>query len=357
MISSLVLLAVVAWTDAKPDYPWSFPADHWSHPGYKTEWWYFTGQLRDGDTQRFAYQFTFFKVGLHEDAKADSAWSSETLIMGHLAITDLTTGEHRFSEVIQRLTPFMGGFGALDDPRIAWCRAPAGTKGLWELRWDGKGFWFSARDSRQKFGLILGTREAKPLVFQGPQGVSRKGSDPNAASLYYSETRLTTRGEVELDGKRYEVSGESWMDKEFGSNLLSGGQVGWDWLSLQLDDGRELMLYVLRNEGGGIDWASGTLVARDGTPTYLTRDDFLITASGTWKSPQSAAAYPMHWRVEVPGQRLTLDVDPLAPAQENVSQLVPKLFYWEGAVRVSGSVSGRGFVELTGYSTSLKPAL
>jgi predicted secreted hydrolase len=355
-ISSLALVLTLGWTDAKADYAWSFPRDHWAHAGYKTEWWYFTGHLESGGQQRFAYQFTLFKVGLNATSTAASDWSTEALVMGHLAITDLATGEHRFSEVVQRLAPSLGGFGAPMDGHVAWCRAPAGTAGTWNLDWQ-EGFRFDARDSRQKFALSLTTHEAKPLVFQGPHGLSRKGSDARSASLYYSETRLDTRGTVELDGKTYAVTGESWMDKEFGSNLLAQGQVGWDWLSLQLADGRELMLYVLRDAGGGIDWASGTLVAKDGMPTYLGRDDFTVTASGAWESPQSGARYPMHWRVEVPGQAVSLEVEPLARAQENVSHVIPKLFYWEGAVTVSGSASGRGFVELTGYASSLKPAL
>jgi len=343
-ISSLVTVMALAWTNAKADYAWRFPEDHWGHHGYKTEWWYFTGHAG-----RFAYQFTMFKVGLSQTQLPGSRWSTETLVMGHVALTDLASGEHRFAEVLQRVQPELAGYGVYPEPLIIWCRGPAGTSEPWELVWEDGGFTFRARDSRQKFAMNLSTREAKPLVFEGPNGLSKKGRDQAAASLYYSQTRLATHGSIELDGTRYDVTGESWMDKEFGSNLLGGDQVGWDWFSLQLEDGRELMLYVLRRADGGVDWASGTLVDRHGAPTYLGREDFSITSSGAWVSQASGARYPTHWKVSLPAHGLILEVDAEARAQENVSRAIPALYYWEGAVKVVGSVSGRGFVELTGY--------
>ena len=353
MISKALLFALaVSWTDAAPGYEWSFPRDHWGHDGYKTEWWYFTGHLGE----RFAYQFTIFKIGLSASESA-SQWSTRTMLMGHAAITDLTTGEHRFAEILQRTTPFLAGFGVAPDPRIAWSRAAPGTDGEWTLTLDGDAFAFAMTDTRQKFGMQLATSLAKPLIFEGAQGVSVKGSGEHAASLYYSQTRLKTRGTVTFDGKTYDVTGESWMDKEFGSSLLGKAQVGWDWFSLQLDDQRELMLYLLRKPDGTTDFASGTLVAADGSVRYLGRDEFGVSSDGAWKSPASGAAYPAHWRVTVPSAGITIDVTPLAPSQENVSTLVPKMYYWEGAVRVSGSVAGRGFVELTGYGQGAKPAL
>ncbi len=351
-ISSLVTVLALGWTNAQADYVWRFPEDHWAHPTYKTEWWYFTGH-----TGRFAYQFTMFKVGLSEKQLPGTAWSTEQLVMGHVAITDLVHGEHRFAEVIQRVAPELAGYATYPEPLVIWCRGPAGTSDAWELRWQDGGFSFRARDSAQHFAMDLQTREAKPRIFQGPNGLSRKGQSREAASLYYSQTRLATRGTIEVDGERHEVSGESWMDKEFGSNLLGRDQVGWDWFSLQLEDQRELMLYVLRKADGGIDWASGTLVERDGKVIYLGRDDFSVTPSGSWESKASRARYPTHWAVNVPAHGIALDIDAKVKAQENVSKVLPKLFYWEGAVEVTGSSSGRGFVELTGYGTTLKPAL
>lgn len=359
MISKALLLALaVSWTDAEPGYTWSFPRDHWAHDGYKTEWWYFTGHLDVDGEARFGYQFTLFKVGLAEtDIALDSAWSTHTLLMGHAALTDLKTGEHRFAEVLQRVTPFLAGFGVPPEPRVAWCRAAPGTDGVWELTLDGEAFAFAMTDARERFGMQLTTQLAKPLIFEGPGGLSVKGNHDKAASLYYSETRLATQGTVTLDGVRYDVQGASWMDKEFGSSLLGERQIGWDWFSLQLDDGRELMLYVLRRSDGSTDFGSGTLVAADGSVRYLDASAFSTSSQGTWSSPQSGAVYPARWSVRVPSEGIAIEVVPLAAAQENVSKLVPKMFYWEGAVRVSGTSKGRGFVELTGYGHGAKPAL
>lgn len=351
------------WTPARPDFRWSFPRDHWAHPDYRTEWWYFTGQLAAaGDTApRFGYQFTFFRIGvLREPPRLDSDWATQMLVMGHAAVTDLSTGRHLFSEVLVRAVPNLAGFGAEGDSMLVWSRAPAGTPGRWTLRWTGDGFRFSARDSAQRLAFDLEAAPTKPLVFQGPNGFSRKGPGPTSASLYYSFTRLATTGTLALDGAAYAVRGESWMDKEFFSNSLTDDQVGWDWFSLQLTDGRELMLYLLRDSSGATTWSSGTLVSPTGAPRWLDRTAFTVRPSGTWTSPATGAAYPARWTVSVPSAGLILDIEPLVSAQENRSRILPPLFYWEGAVRVrdnTGRPAGRGYVELVGYGSGRRPAL
>jgi predicted secreted hydrolase len=345
-----------AWLPADSTYTWSFPRDHWSHPGYKTEWWYFTGHLAPaGATRaRFGYQFTFFRVGLlTERPPLTSGWSASDLVMGHLAVTDLETGRHTFSELLYRASPLLGGFPPAGDSLVAWSRGPAGTEGRWMLAWTDSGFTFSGRDDGQGIALALAAVPAKPLVFQGPNGYSRKGPGANAASQYYSFTRLVTSGSVVVGADTIAVTGTSWMDKEFGSNQLAEGQVGWDWFSLQLDDGRELMLYDLRRRDGARDFARGTLIDASGGATYLAAHDWSATVTARWRSPTTGADYPARWRVTVPRAGLTLEIEPLLAAQENVSRLVPGLAYWEGAVVVrdaSGNVLGRGYVELTGYA-------
>ena len=131
------------WEYAQPDFEWQFPRDHWAHSGYKTEWWYFTGQLTDAadSTKRFGYQFTFFRVGITPDTlPINSAWAVTDLVMGHAALTDLTTGEHRFSELVYRANGFLGEFPSAADTLVVWSRAPSGTDGVWTLGWDGDGF-------------------------------------------------------------------------------------------------------------------------------------------------------------------------------------------------------------------------
>lgn len=351
------------WIPAQPNYHWSFPRDHWSHPGYKTEWWYFTGHLTAvGDpARRFGYQFTFFRVGLAPSKPhLASEWAANDLVMGHAAVTDLSSGRHVFCDVLYRATPLLGAFGEPGDSIVAWSRAPAGTSSAWVLRWNGAGFDFDARDDACGLALHLSTSRRKPIVFQGPNGFSRKGEGPMAASLYYSMTRLTTTGTLEIDGEIATVQGESWMDREFGSNQLSEHQVGWDWFSLRLEDGRDLMIYLMRDSSGSVDHAQATLIARDGDAGGLPAGAWTVETRDTWTSPATGAEYPARWLITVPGEKLVLEVVPELPQQENVARFVPGLFYWEGAVQVlnqDGEPTGRGYVELTGYGTNSRPAL
>ena len=350
----------IRWKVARPDYAWSFPQDHWAHAGYKTEWWYFTGHLQAADGRRFGYQFTFFRIGvLPTTPELDSAWRTQNLIMGHAAISDLSKQEHRFSEVLYRAVPLLGGFGTYPDARIAWSRGPAGTEEEWRLGWNGAAFDFVMRDAEKRFGFSLSTRPAKARIFQGPNGWSQKGESDSEASQYYSFTRLHTSGTVTVDGKSYPVTGQSWMDKEFGSNQLGAQQVGWDWFSLQLDDQREIMLYLLRDGKGKIDFARGTLVHPDGRVQYLGPGDFSVTVRERWKSPYTSGVYPARWIVTIPGEPKNLEIVPEMAHQENRSRIVPDLHYWEGAVTIvqRGRRIGKGYVELTGYGTSRRPAI
>ena len=206
----------------------------------------------------------------------------------------------------------------------------------------------------------LNTVPSKPFVFQGPNGFSLKGSDKTSASHYYSFTRLQTEGTVKIRGQTTKVRGESWMDKEFGSNQLSANQIGWDWLSLQLNDGREVMLYLLRDNQGRVDFAQGSLVSRTGEVRYLTAGEWSIHSSDIWKSPETDAEYPAHWAVKLPEADLEIVVVPELANQENRSRIVEDLFYWEGLVRVQdpeGRPIGHGYVELTGYGTGRRPAI
>lgn len=373
------------WEVARADYAWDFPRDHWARDGYKTEWWYFTGHLEADSGERFGYQFTFFRVGLlKERPDVVSDWGAKDLIMGHAALSPLPArggagepayakatarqagswGEraepkHRFSELLYRAVPLLGGFGDYPDERIAWSRGPAGTAGTWELKWNGEAFDFSAVDDELGFAFDLETRPAKPMIFQGPNGFSQKSETSSAASQYYSFTRLTTSGSVTLDGQTYTVSGQSWMDKEFFTNTMTAEQVGWDWFSLQLDDGRELMLYILRDAEGRLNYARGTLVLADRQTEYLSQTQFTIESGDTWASP-SGDRYPVSWSVQVSEKGLRLNVEAQAEDQENRSRLIPTLRYWEGAVNVlgpDGERIGVGFVEMTGYGSSTTPAL
>lgn len=355
------LAAASSWNTARPDHVFRFPREHWTHPGYRIEWWYFTGHLQaeaDPD-RRWGYQFTFFRIGLlPERPRLASIWATENLVMGHAALTDLRRGEHRFSELLYRAVPFLGGFGNFPDPRLVWSRAPAGTETGWSLHRSGEAFDLEMADRRRGIAFTLTALPLKPVVLQGPNGYSRKASQGEAASLYYSYTRMRTQGSLEWQGQRFTVRGESWMDREWSSSSLGSEQAGWDWFGLRLDDGRELMLYLMRRKDGSVDFRYGTLVGRDGKARYLPAGEWSVRASESWRSPVTGAHYPARFQLELSDESLRLDVVPELADQENRSELPGGVYYWEGAVRVlspEGVRLGEGYVELTGYGEGSRP--
>jgi predicted secreted hydrolase len=327
------------------------------------EWWYFTGHLAlvDDPRRRFGYQFTIFRIGLLPEQRGlVSEWASTHLLMGHAAVTNVSKREHRFVDFIYPETPMLVEFHDPPDKTIAWSLASRRTVGGWVLRWNGVGFDFEMKDDERAMAFRLTTRPVKPLVMQGPNGYVRKGKARTAASHYYSFTRLSTRGTLTLDNHTLRVRGTSWMDKEFGSSLLSKEQATWDWFGLQLHGGRELMLYLLRRKDGTADYRNGTLVTADGTPHYLEAGEWSIHATDIWTSPATKAMYPMRWFVELPVEGLFLDVVPEFPDQENCSRIELSPSYWEGAVRVlgpGGKPAGRGYVELIGYGENSRPTM
>lgn len=365
------------WLRAAPDYVWSFPRDHFPHPDYSIEWWYFTGHLtpRGATEARFGYQFTFFRVGLERPpavgapanaSPVRSNFAARSLIMGHAAITDLETKRHVFSDVIHRSAPINGGYlEANSERRIGSCPAPFGSSGEWTLDWNGEAFDFTAldRNAGEKFApgglrFELSTRPGKPRIFQGPNGLSRKSTDGKTASLYYSFTRLETVGKVELFGESFDVTGTSWMDHEISSDSLSDAQVGWDWFSLQLDDGSEIMLYQLRGKDRKDDVCRGTHISPTGEVTYLERADWTARPTRTAESTATGAEYPVAWSLSLPRFSLELEVEAQVDDAENVATNVKALHYWEGPIRITtrqGKKVGSGYLELTGYGGARLP--
>ncbi len=356
------------WRVASTEHVWDFPRDHFAHPEYQIEWWYFTGQVEEAvSRRRFGYQFTFFRIGLDPArAPSKSAFAADSLIMGHAAVTTIVDdpkhGEHRFKDVIWRAARMTGGFpeyAGSGTTRVASCPAPAGSAGEWTLdfvpkndRGEGEGFDIAMRDDHPGgFSLALSVRADKPLAFEGPAGVSPKNASGSSASLYYSFTRMATRGTVALDGRISEVQGASWMDHEISSSELGAEQVGWDWFSLQLDDGRDVMLYRMRNKDGVIDFSRGTVVSKDGTVRYLGKDDVVARPGRAWSSTKSDARYPLEWSITIASESLEFEVKPELDGAENVAPHIEKLHYWEGPIRIEarGKTIGKGYLELTGY--------
>jgi predicted secreted hydrolase len=331
---------------ALPGRKLAFPADHYSHPDFKTEWWYYTGHLESEGGKRYGYQVTFFRFGLRDrqgEVKDKRPYFTE-LYMAHFAVSDIGRKKFLFRERINR--GYEGKAGAETDRYLVWNED-------WKVEADEKDHLIRVSDRGTRLALRL--TSLKPPVLHGQNGLSQKGEGEGRASYYYSLTRMKTEGEITIDGKKEKVRGLTWMDHEFGSNQLREDQVGWDWYSLQLDDQTELMLYLIRRKDGSPDpYSSGTLVKADGTTKHLKLEDFQIGVLERWKSAKSGGNYPMKWKVTIPAEGVELEIVPEFTDQELITNRSTRVTYWEGAVQIRGTVqrkpvAGLGYVEMTGY--------
>jgi predicted secreted hydrolase len=320
-----------------------FPADHGPHPEFRTEWWYYTGNLATAAGRRFGFQLTFFRSGLAPKMpERASAWATRQAWLAHFTVSDIEG--KRFHSFERWSRDAVGLAGARGTPFRVWVKD-----------WTAEGapvFPMRLKAAAGDVAIDLLLQPGKPPVLQGERGLSRKSAEPGNASYYYSLTRMPTTGTVRAGAERLAVTGASWMDREWSTSALGKDQVGWDWFSLQLADGSDLMLYRLRRKDGSADPASsGTVIAPDGASRSLALADFQVTGAGEWRSPRGGARYPARWHLRVPGEDLDLEIRPLLADQE----LDVSFRYWEGAVGIVGTrrgrpVRGSGYVELTGYT-------
>jgi len=331
--------------------PWQFvfPRDHAAHFGFASEWWYYTGHLVAADGRRFGYELTFFRYGLRRGdprpSRGQSKWRGNQVYPAHLALTDEAGGRFVYDERFAREAL---GMGRASD------RALDVAADDWTLRGTSPFRMHAAGDA---VGLDLTQVAEKPPAVHGHDGISLKGACASCASHYYSMTRLRTSGWLRYAGQRLRVTGTSWMDHEFGSDELQPDQAGWDWFSIQLDDRREIMDYRLRRKDGSLTpESSGSLVDPRGTVRYLARDDVLVDATGTWKSPHTGGTYPSGWRVRIPSAHVDLVLTPVLVDQE-LANTTGGTSYWEGAVDIKDAAThkhlGQGYVELTGYAGAI----
>ena len=316
-----------------------FPQDHGAHPDFATEWWYLTGNLSAENGRRFGYQLTLFRVGLRPgEVAADSNWRSNQVYMGHLAISDIAGGRHHSAERFARAAA--GLAGARVAPFEVWL-------GPWSLHADNALFPLSVEAQHEDIGLSLQLQSGdKPMVLQGERGLSRKSATPGNASYYYSFTRLPTHGELRIGDSLYSVQGDSWLDREWSSSALDKDQAGWDWFALQLEDGRELMFYQLRTrQGGAHAYSRGSLVDANGSVHSLLPEQVTLTPLRYWQA-DDGTRYPVDWRLQVEELQLDLEVTALLDDQ----LMDHSVHYWEGAVEVTGSHRGQGYLELSGYA-------
>ena len=324
----------------------TFPADYGPHPGFKNEWWYLTGNLNGPDGRPFGYELTIFRFALAPPAdttapRSASDWRTDQFYMAHFAVTD-SAGQAFYAD--ERFGRGGAGLaGAQADPFRVWLED-------WSIESTGEDpFPMRLRAQQDGAAIDLTVRPDKPRVLQGDRGLSQKGPGVGNASYYYAYTRLATEGTVVSGGDTTQVSGQSWMDREWSTSALGPNQVGWDWFALQLDDGRDLMYYQLRNtDGSASRFSEGTIVGPDGRKTAVGREEVEVEVLDTWTSPDGTHTYPVEWRLQVPSANVDVRITALMKNQE----MDVSVRYWEGAVRVTGSDTGRGYVELSGYGDS-----
>ena len=335
---------------AIPGYRYEFPRDHFNHPEFQTEWWYYTGNVTAKDGHRFGFELTFFRQGVSRDPGKRETWDLQDLYLAHLALSDLDGGGFYHNERTNRAGPGIAGIDQKEGR--TW-------NGNWKVKWNGSDQLLEAVDERFSFALAL--HSEKPPVIHGENGVSQKAEGLGHASHYISLTRLMTSGTIQLEGKRYSVSGFAWMDHEFFTHQLEKDQVGWDWFSLRLSDDTELMLYRIRRSNGSVDpFSAGTYIDPHGHSTHLHKEDFsLLPEEESWKSPVTGAVYPVHWRIVVPKLELELEATTRLKSQElsGQSRLAPS--YWEGAIDLKGHqgsavLTGVGYLEMTGYDRAVE---
>ncbi len=354
-VASVAIAAVAAhgYEVARPGYEYDFPRDHFEHPAFPMEWWYYTGNLADSNGRRFGYELTFFRAALGSKAAAQSAWDLRQIYVAHFVLTDI-----QGQRLIRRERANRSG------PGLAGASAETGTiwNGNWSVEFEpGAGPMpaqkLQAWDESAALEILL--EPTKPHVLHGQDGISRKGGEEGQASHYISFTRMRTSGSLTIGDSVHAVQGLSWMDHEFFGESMAAGLVGWDWLSIQLEDRTDLMIAGIRLADGRYSpYSHGTLVHPDGRTMHLASTDIQLVPGRTWQSAETGAEYPVEWTLRVNRVGLRLAVRPLHDAQEIVSHAAKMPTYWEGPVSYEGSragrpVTGSGYLEMTGYDGKL----
>jgi predicted secreted hydrolase len=320
-----------AFTPVVPGRVFSFPVDHGPHPGFRIEWWYVTANLKDDQGREFGVQWTLFRSAL-KAAPEVAGWGNQTIWLGHAAVTSATT--HHAAERYAR--GGVGQAGVSVAPFNAWIDDWRFSSQAVDPMADLQ---LSAHD--KNFGYQLRLVSSRPLVLQGDKGFSQK-SEQGQASYYYSQPFFQASGTLEIDGKTYTVSGPAWLDREWSSQPLTANQTGWDWFSLHLDNGEQVMLYRMRQTDGA-PYLTGTWIDAQGQTQLLRGDDIRLTPQDTVKV--AGRSMPVRWSIQIPGKHLDITTTALNPK----AWMDLRIPYWEGPVRISGSEGGQGYLEMTGY--------
>ena len=343
-----------ARADAPRDF--IFPEDYGPHNEFQTEWWYYTGNLQTAQGEHFGYQFTIFRRALTpgELSQPWSDFASNQIYFAHFAVTDSDANQHVAFEKYSRGAAGLAGAVAMpfhvfvEDWQVVTTMGVGGAGGV------------QIKASQGGYAIELNLNTVRPMVLQGNRGLSLKSTEPGNASYYYSFTHMDSRGTVTTPRGTSQVTGTSWMDREWSTSALGKNAVGWDWFALQLDDGagagRDIKLFQIRNSDGTVDPVStGKIVERDGSTHDIALADMKLEPIETWRSPDTGATYPVKWRVTLLKENIVMELTPRVKDQEmKLSQ-----HYWEGAMVINGTnngvpFTGVGYLELTGYQDSFK---
>lgn len=337
---TLLLTALPAAWPGPAQAAMRFPADFGAHPAQAIEWWYLTGLLgdRDGAPPRYGYQLTFFRVPGPAAADHPSALAARQLLLGHVALSDLAARQQRHTQRLSRALP--GAVTAREGDCDVRMRD-------WSLKREGDGY--RALFNGPGFALELELASPDAPLLQGDGGISRKGPSPQQFSNYYSRPQLLTQAALTLDGRRHSLTGRAWLDHEWSDRYLGDAQ-GWDWLGVNLHDGRALTLFQLRRQDGRRDWAGGSLRTPGQPDRSFTPEEVEMTPTRHWTSPATGARWPVAWRLKSPAGEMLISA--AFDAQEVDARRSSGLVYWEGAALLFDPQNrplGAGYLELTGY--------
>jgi predicted secreted hydrolase len=328
------------------------PRDLYAHAGAQTEWWYYTGHLETERGRRFGFELVFFKrrTDLDRFGVVPLRLIANPLYLAHFAVTDESRGRFRYDHR-------KSANGLLDPPARAGSRRYYLKLGDWTVR-EAHGLHLLHATLGDDLVFEAALRPAKPPALNGHEGLGVSFKDHGEASRYFSYTRMEADGHITWGGETERFNGSAWMDREFGTWKTTENQKGWDWFSLQLSDGSDLMVYNIRDRADRpSDFSSGTFVSAEGSRTHLTREDFEVEPTAHWRSPHTGAVYPSGWRLRVPRLGVDVTITPTLKDQELDTRGTTMVVYWEGSCTVAGArggrpVEGRAYVELVGYDRS-----
>ncbi len=332
---------------ANPDWVMQFPEDHGAHESFRYEWWYFTGNLESQAGREFGYQLTFFRFAhASRSENIQNAWNNDQTWMAHLAVSDIQSQRFLFEQDMSRQS--LGLAGVSIQPFRVWLH---NWRAIETESLDSDRLALSLQAEGDGFAVDLLVKSQMAPVLQGINGYSKKSHTGTSASHYYSYPDMKTSGVIRIGEETFEISGSTWMDREWSSALLEEKQIGWDWFALHLDNGDKIMAFQVRQEAGDAAYRHAVLIRPKGEKIPLDIIDMSPTRS--WRSPTTEIDYPTGWELKFHSEQgsIALEIDTLIPNQE-----MDLLFrYYEGAVQAHGQINsqditGRGYMELTGYN-------